>query len=116
MGTKCWVITNQRAVAEPVLPASPCEKKKNSKKGFFIFIFFTDELRMKRGATRGKGRGSQVHGMEMTCLEQEHKQAEKRQIKPVSSFPPALFPQTSLGTNGGKRRGSSSLSRADAPV
>lgn len=79
LGTKCWVITNQRAVAEPVLPASPCEKKKTVRKDFLNF-FFTDELRMKRGATCRKGRGSQVHGMEMTCLEQEHKQAEKRQI------------------------------------
>lgn len=66
---KSWVITNQRSVAEPVLPARPCEKKTARKVGFFC----TDELKMKGGAIHGKEEGRQVHNMEMTCLEQPHK-------------------------------------------
>lgn len=37
LGMKCWVITNQRSVAEPVLPACPCEKK-TVRKGFFFAL------------------------------------------------------------------------------
>lgn len=62
---KCWVIINQRFVAEPVLPASLC-KKKDSKKGFFLCI---DELKMKARAIHGKEKGRQVQGMEIICLQ-----------------------------------------------
>lgn len=66
---KCWVITNQRSVAEPVLPASLCEKK-TARKSFFHCI---DELKMKAGAVPGKEKGRQVQGMEIICLEQPEK-------------------------------------------
>lgn len=66
---KSWVITNQRSVAEPVLPAILCEKKR-ARKSFFLCI---DELKMKAGAIHGKEKGRQVQDMEIICLEQSQK-------------------------------------------
>lgn len=53
--------------------------EKDSKQGLgFGFVFFpTEELKMKGGAIHRKEEGRQVHSMEMTCLEQPQKQAEK---------------------------------------
>lgn len=73
---KCWVITNQRSVAEPVLPASLCKKKTARKVFFFLCI---GELKMKAGAIHGKEKGRQVQDMEIICLEQPQKQVEKWQ-------------------------------------